>query len=114
MVERSDVVVQIVDARNPLLFRNVDLENYAREHNPPRESLLLINKSDLLTAEQIEIWQEAFDKMNVHVLFWSAIAAHDKEEASSSTEAVKEETPAPIKHSEHLLTDPDVNYLVLA
>ncbi|KXS17584.1 P-loop containing nucleoside triphosphate hydrolase protein [Gonapodya prolifera JEL478] len=31
VVERSHVVVQIVDARNPLLFRNEDLERYVEE-----------------------------------------------------------------------------------
>ncbi len=30
VVERSDVVVQIVDARNPLLFRSSDLESYVK------------------------------------------------------------------------------------
>lgn len=28
MIERSDVIVQIVDARNPLLFRCLDLVRY--------------------------------------------------------------------------------------
>ncbi|KAG7230696.1 hypothetical protein INR49_019503 [Caranx melampygus] len=31
VIERSDVVVQIVDARNPLLFRCPDLESYVNE-----------------------------------------------------------------------------------
>jgi len=57
--------VQIVDARNPLGFRCVDLENYVREVGDEtvggetivpgkgkRRSLLLINKADLLTYEQ--------------------------------------------------------------
>jgi large subunit GTPase 1 len=30
VMERSDVLVQIVDARNPLLFRFQDLEVYAK------------------------------------------------------------------------------------
>lgn len=80
--ERSDLVVQIVDARNPLSFRSEDLEKYvlelntdeiegtaekaaaeAEEHGdaaskvhfkprPKRKNLLLINKSDLLTQKQ--------------------------------------------------------------
>ena len=31
VIERSDVLVQIVDARNPLLYRSVDLEEYIDE-----------------------------------------------------------------------------------
>lgn len=67
--ERSDLVVQIVDARNPLASRSEDLEKYVLElnldidgdgvgeramgnHRVPRKNLLLINKSDLLTRLQ--------------------------------------------------------------
>ena len=38
-------VVQIVDARNPLLFRSVDLERSAGEASPPRPCVLLVNKA---------------------------------------------------------------------
>lgn len=57
--------MQIVDARNPLGFRCVDLEEYVREVGDDglegdtmvpgkgkRRSLLLINKADLLTYQQ--------------------------------------------------------------
>lgn len=62
VLERSHLVVQIVDARNPLRFRCEDLEDYIRDVEGPegeagtgkgkRKSLLLINKADLLTARQ--------------------------------------------------------------
>lgn len=62
VVERSHLVVQIVDARNPLRFRCEDLEAYLKDVEGPegesgtgagkRKSLLLINKADLLTMEQ--------------------------------------------------------------
>ena len=52
VLERSQLVVQIVDARNPLGFRCIDLENYVRELEGGKRSLLLINKADLLTEEQ--------------------------------------------------------------
>jgi large subunit GTPase 1 len=48
----SDVVVQIVDARNPLLFRCEDLESYVCEVNPNKVNMVLINKADYLSAEQ--------------------------------------------------------------
>ena len=37
VIERSDLVVQIVDARNPLLFRSEDLEKYVKEVDPEEE-----------------------------------------------------------------------------
>lgn len=62
VLERSHLVVQIVDARNPLRFRCEDLEAYVQDvegtegeqgtGKGKRRSLLLINKSDLLTAKQ--------------------------------------------------------------
>ena len=62
MLERSHLVVQIVDARNPLRFRCEDLEAYAKDIEGPegeagsgigtRRTLLLVNKADLLTAAQ--------------------------------------------------------------
>lgn len=62
VLERSHLVVQIVDARNPLRFRCEDLEAYVQDVEGAegekgtgkglRKSLLLINKSDLLTAKQ--------------------------------------------------------------
>ena len=50
----SDVIVQIVDARNPLLFRCEDLENYVRELSPDNKktNVILVNKADLLTDKQ--------------------------------------------------------------
>lgn len=70
VIERSHLIVQIVDARNPLGFRCVDLDNYVREVGEEgeaaaipgkgkRRSLLLINKADLLTLDQRfvgELW----------------------------------------------------------
>ena len=44
--------MQIVDARNPLLFRCEDLESYVMEVNNDKVNVLLINKADFLTQEQ--------------------------------------------------------------
>lgn len=62
VLERSHLIVQIVDARNPLRFRCEDLESYVQDvegaegeqgtGKKKRRSLLLINKADLLTAKQ--------------------------------------------------------------
>ena len=48
----SDVVVQIVDARNPLLFRCADLDAYVSEVDSKKSTVLLLNKADLLTPAQ--------------------------------------------------------------
>ncbi|KAG5651606.1 hypothetical protein H0H81_008066 [Sphagnurus paluster] len=85
VLERSHLVVQIVDARNPLRFRCEDLETYVRDVEGPegeegsgegrRKSLLLINKADLLTAKQRCLWADYFDSQNVQYAFFSAANA---------------------------------------
>uniref|UniRef100_A0ABM5G4D9 Large subunit GTPase 1 homolog n=1 Tax=Pogona vitticeps TaxID=103695 RepID=A0ABM5G4D9_9SAUR len=91
VLERSDVVVQIVDARNPLLFRCPDLELYAREISPEKENLILLNKADLLSEEQRSAWARFFEEEGVKVVFWSALAEGKRlAAASKGAEAVEE------------------------
>lgn len=78
VVERSDVIVQIVDARNPLLFRCEDLERYVKEINPDKLNMILLNKADFLTDEQRETWAKYFTDINVQVAFFSATLAAEK------------------------------------
>ena len=99
VIERSDVVIQIVDSRHPLLFRFVefecflstqtknipsarcpDLEMYVKEVSPLKKNLLLINKADLLTAEQRETWSSYLSKQGLDFAFFSAL--EEEEEAA--------------------------------
>lgn len=49
-------MVQIVDARNPLLFRCEDLERYVEEVDENKMNMILINKADFLTPKQRYIY----------------------------------------------------------
>jgi len=51
VVEKSDVVIQIVDSRNPLLFWCPDLFEYAQQVNPNKAKLLIVNKADYLSDD---------------------------------------------------------------
>jgi len=107
VVERSDVVLQIVDARNPLLFYCPSLDEYVK--NTPRvmgepterqgpvedhtHTLLLINKSDFLSLEQRKLWSAYLKAKNIPFIFFSAhIAAEQEEEAArlAETEEAKQ------------------------
>ncbi|XP_063903293.1 large subunit GTPase 1 homolog [Zophobas morio] len=77
VVERSDVIVQIVDARNPLLFYCADLEKYTKEVSPDKLNLILVNKADFLTQEQRKAWSEYFASINTHAVFYSAALANE-------------------------------------
>ncbi|POM68679.1 Large subunit GTPase 1 [Phytophthora palmivora] len=76
--ERSDIMVQIVDARNPLFYRSTDLDAYAKEGKTPRRTLLIVNKSDFLDERQRTAWGDHFKKENVEVVFFSAKEAQDE------------------------------------
>ncbi|KAG8445120.1 hypothetical protein GDO86_010043 [Hymenochirus boettgeri] len=92
VIERSDIVVQIVDARNPLLFRCEDLECYVKDVNKQKENIILINKADLLTAEQRQTWATFFEKEGIKVVFWSALAEGQRlsAEGKGELEEIKE------------------------
>lgn len=87
VVERSDIVVQIVDGRNPLLFRSEDLEKYVKEVDERKMNMILINKSDFLNAEQREAWARYFDEQGIRVAFFSA--AESVEEAKREQEELE-------------------------
>jgi len=75
VMERSQLLVQIVDARNPLLFRSADLERYAAQLQPPTPCVLLVNKADLLSTPQRAAWASYFTEQRIDFIFWSAAAA---------------------------------------
>ncbi|KAF6734318.1 Large subunit GTPase 1-like [Oryzias melastigma] len=81
VIERSDIVVQIVDARNPSLFRCADLESYVKEVSPDKVNMLLVNKADLLSREQRKIWARFFEKEGLRAVFWSALAEGNRLDA---------------------------------
>ncbi|OLN85010.1 Large subunit GTPase 1 [Colletotrichum chlorophyti] len=81
VVERSDLVVQIVDARNPLLFRSDDLENYVKDLDSKKENLLLINKADMLTLTQRKMWAKYLKENGIAYRFFSAYLAKELQES---------------------------------
>jgi large subunit GTPase 1 len=91
VIERSDLVVQIVDARNPLLFRCEDLERYVKEVDPEKENLLLVNKADMMTLAQRETWADYFEEVGVNYKFFSAEIAKEMNEARDALEDNSEE-----------------------
>jgi len=80
VIERSDLIVQIVDARNPLLFRSEDLEKYVKHVGEQKENLLLVNKADMLTLEQRQAWADYFEAAGISYKFFSAHLAKEMNE----------------------------------
>lgn len=86
VIERSDLVVQIVDARNPLLFRSDDLERYVKAVDSRKENLLLVNKADMLTREQRQAWASYFKEAKIAYIFFSASLAKEMNDARDEAE----------------------------
>ena len=72
VLEKSDIVIQILDARAPEFFRCEDLEAYVRELSERKINMLLINKADLVSEEIRKIWSDWLNKNNVNHMYFSA------------------------------------------
>lgn len=72
VIEASQVIIQIIDARNPMLFYCEDLKQYVEEVDPKKETLLILNKADFLTEKQRILYSEYFDKKGISHVFYSA------------------------------------------
>lgn len=72
VAERSDLVIQVVDSRNPLLFRCKDLEEWVKTLPGNKGNFLLLNKADFLTKELREKWAAYFQKEGIQFAFFSA------------------------------------------
>ncbi|TFK36883.1 P-loop containing nucleoside triphosphate hydrolase protein [Crucibulum laeve] len=115
VLERSHLIVQIVDARNPLRFRCEDLESYvgdvegtegeAGSGKGNRRSMLLINKADLLTAKQRCQWADYFDERGIRYAFYSAANA-------TAIQQARREAAEAQRSSEHEGASEDVEDII--
>ncbi|KAK8062215.1 hypothetical protein PG997_014312 [Apiospora hydei] len=86
VIERSHLVVQIVDARNPLMFRSADLESYVKDVDSRKQNLLLVNKADMMTTKQRRVWAQYFKEKKIAYRFFSASLAKEMIEAREAAE----------------------------
>mmetsp|Transcript_119016 Transcript_119016/g.237270 ORF Transcript_119016/g.237270 Transcript_119016/m.237270 type:complete len:618 (-) Transcript_119016:24-1877(-) len=71
--ERSDLLVQIVDARDPDFYYCRDLVRYIAELGGGKRVLLLLNKADFLSGAQRQCWADHFAACGVKAVFFSAL-----------------------------------------
>jgi large subunit GTPase 1 len=84
VIERCDMAIQIVDARNPLLYFTNDLMTYASEQTPSKPVMLIVNKADFLTEYQRKCWAETLESMSIKFVYYSAKDEQDLLDASAS------------------------------
>ncbi|EKJ76638.1 hypothetical protein NXS19_012296 [Fusarium pseudograminearum] len=97
VIERSDLIVQIVDARNPLLFRSEDLDDYVKEIDPKKQNLLLINKADMMTPKQRLAWAKHLTEAGIAYRFFSAELAKAENEARNLEDSDDEAVDSPVE-----------------
>ncbi|RVW71134.1 Guanine nucleotide-binding protein-like NSN1 [Vitis vinifera] len=56
VIEASDVILEVLDARDPLGTRCVDMEKMVMRSGPNKHLVLLLNKIDLVPREAVEKW----------------------------------------------------------
>ena len=56
VVEASDVILEVLDARDPMGCRNVALEEQILTTGRPKRLVLVLNKIDLVPREVVEGW----------------------------------------------------------
>ncbi|KAG6385358.1 hypothetical protein SASPL_154191 [Salvia splendens] len=56
VIEASDVILEVLDARDPLGTRSVDMEKMVLSAGPDKHLVLLLNKIDLVPREAAEKW----------------------------------------------------------
>ncbi|KAL1211918.1 Guanine nucleotide-binding protein-like NSN1 [Cardamine amara subsp. amara] len=56
VIELSDVIVEVLDARDPLGTRCTDMERMVMQAGPNKHLVLLLNKIDLVPRESAEKW----------------------------------------------------------
>ncbi|MCJ8342079.1 MAG: ribosome biogenesis GTPase YlqF [Cetobacterium sp.] len=55
-----DIVLEVVDARIPLSSKNPDIPKFAKN----KKRIIVINKADLVTKEEINFWKKFFKENN--------------------------------------------------
>ena len=88
-VDKSQLLFQIVDGRNPLYYRCPDLEKYIKEVDPNKQSVLLVNKADLVNDEIRKNWADYFKTHNINFIFFSAMSELEKIEKGENEDSEK-------------------------
>ncbi|CEF66406.1 Nuclear GTP binding protein [Strongyloides ratti] len=73
VIDSSDVVVEVVDARNPEGTRCKHVEEFLRREKPHKHLILVINKVDLVPTWVTKMWLNRFSKELPTVAFHASI-----------------------------------------
>ncbi|XP_062254285.1 guanine nucleotide-binding protein-like 3 [Platichthys flesus] len=78
VIDASDVVIQVLDARDPVGCRCPQLEEAVLQRDGKKKLLLVLNKIDLVPKENVERWIQCLQKEFPVVLFKASTQIQDK------------------------------------
>lgn len=90
-----DVVVELVDARAPLATRNPDFDALFSQ----KSRVILLNKSDLASAEQTKKWVEYYKEQNINAIAFVSKSSAKRKAAVSLIEAAAADKVAKMKET---------------
>lgn len=73
VVDSSDVVIQVIDARDPMGTRSRFLENFLKKQYPHKHMVLLLNKADLVPTWVSSKWLRVLSKEYPTLIFHSSL-----------------------------------------
>ena len=71
VIENSDVILEVLDARDPLTCRNKELENKIKSGKNSKKIILVLNKIDLIPVQNAIDWQKYLSNEFPCILFKS-------------------------------------------
>jgi hypothetical protein len=72
VISDTDVVLEILDARNPLGTHNHAIEKFIQQNRPQIKLILVLNKKDLVPKEIFNAWVNYFREKNYEIYSTSA------------------------------------------
>ena len=107
IVEISHVVVQVVDARDPLFYSSHDLAEYVTKiSDGAKANVLLLNKADFLSFDQRSCWAEYFKESDMKTLFFSAIEISNPDNDPNKTHSQEINTSKSIAFNTPYIMNP--------
>jgi len=85
VLRRADIVLEVVDARDPMSTRSRRLERLV--HSMGKELIIVINKSDLVPRDVAEKWKKLFEDRGFRAVY---IAARDHKGTRRLRVAIRE------------------------
>jgi len=67
LINRADVILEIVEARNPLITRSIKAEKIAMGLG--KQFIIIINKCDLVPLWVCKEWQNYFKAQNIETFY---------------------------------------------